>query len=210
MRLGPTIALFSVSIITVGLCGGCESTDSLKPAAASGAKFFIVKVDSTPFYRFGPAQFTGSDMILPKDTLVTLVRAETGWSKIKLTSGDQGYVANEDLTIAPSAAITAVKPPHVRRSRTFQADPDPSFSLPEPSTDIQPTPISTPPDIEPTPIPVLSKRTGRKPMPVETPPVPDADKPSIEISAGTPSEKLSPIVKQRPKNKNRQRIVIPK
>ena|SRR5215831_5773008 len=61
---------------------------------------------------------------------------------------------------------------------------------------------------EPTIIPELSKRTGREPMTVEAPTIPDADKPSIEISAGTPSEKLSPIVKQKPKNKNRQRIVI--
>ena len=139
---GPTIALLTVSMIALELCGGCESTNSVKRAAASGAKFFVVKGESTPFYRLGPAY--GSDMTLPKDTLVTLVRPEMGFSKIKLASGDQGFVPNEDLTIASSAAIAAVNPPSVRRPRRIQVDPDPSFSPPEESL----------PDIEPTPIPV--------------------------------------------------------
>ena len=138
---GPTIALLAVSIIAVELCGGCESTDSPKRAAASGAKFFIVKVNSTPFYRLGPAQLNGPDLTLGKDMLVTLVRAGMGWSKVKLPSDDQGYVANEALTIAPSAAIAAVNPPPIRRSRTIESEPDPSFSPPEPLPDIEPTPI---------------------------------------------------------------------
>lgn len=43
--------------------------------------------------------------------------------------------------------------------------------------------------LEPTPLPKLSKRTEA---------TPGAEKPSIEISAGTPSEKPAPIVKQTP------------
>ena len=46
---------------------------------------------------------------------------------------------------------------------------------------------------EPTTLPELSKRTEATPMPT-----PGAEKPSIEISAGTPSEKPAPIVKQTP------------
>jgi hypothetical protein len=46
---------------------------------------------------------------------------------------------------------------------------------------------------EPTPLPELSKRTEATPMPT-----PGAEKPSIEISAGAPSEKPAPIVKQTP------------
>ena len=140
----PTIALLAVLIIAVELLSGCESTDLLvKRAAASGAKFFIVKVD-TPFYRWGPVQRNGSDMTLPKDTLVTLVRPELGWSKIKLASGDQGYVANEDLTIASSAVIDAANPPPFRRSRMIQPEADSNFSPPERLPDIEPTPIPIP------------------------------------------------------------------
>ena len=46
--------------------------------------------------------------------------------------------------------------------------------------------------LEPTPLPELSKRTEA---------TPGAEKPSIEISAGTPSEKPAPIVKQTPHSK---------
>ena len=49
---------------------------------------------------------------------------------------------------------------------------------------------------EPTPLPELSKRTEATPMPI-----PGAEKPSIEISAGTPSETPAPIVKQTPRPK---------
>jgi TonB family protein len=47
--------------------------------------------------------------------------------------------------------------------------------------------------LEPTPLPELSKRTEATPMAT-----PGAEKPSIEISAGTPSEKPAPIVKHTP------------
>src|SRR5437899_10404790 len=46
---------------------------------------------------------------------------------------------------------------------------------------------------QPTPLPELSKRTEATAMPT-----PGAEKPSIEISAGAPSEKPAPIVKQTP------------
>jgi len=54
---------------------------------------------------------------------------------------------------------------------------------------------------EPTILPELSKRTGPEPMKVEATSTPDTEKPSIEISAGTPSEKPAPIVKQMPSPK---------
>ena len=145
MKLEPTITLLSVSIIGVGLWAGCETSDPTNRAAASGTKFFIVKVASTPFYRFGPSQSTGPDITLPKDTLVTLVRPSFGWSKVKLASGDQGYVANDDLTIASPATIAAVNAPPARRSRTIQSEPDSSrFIPPEPLPEIEPTPIPVP------------------------------------------------------------------
>ena len=54
---------------------------------------------------------------------------------------------------------------------------------------------------EPTILPELSKRTGPKPMKAEGTPIPDAEKPSLEVLAGTPSEKPAPIVKQKPSQK---------
>lgn len=145
MKRGLTIALFSIAIIELGLCGGCASADSPNLAAANGEKFFVVKVDSTPFYRYGPQQASRPEMTLPKDTLVTLVQPSFGWCKVELASGNQGYVANDDLTIAPSATTAVVNAPPARRSRTVQPEPDFSrFIPPEPLPDIEPTPIPIP------------------------------------------------------------------
>src|SRR5262249_1854351 len=57
--------------------------------------------------------------------------------------------------------------------------------------------VSTPPP-EPTILPELSKRTGPEPMKAKGTPIPDAEKPSIEILAGILNEKPAPIVKQTP------------
>ena len=145
MKLGTTIALLTVSIIGIGLSGGCEGVNSPKRAAARGAKFFVVKVKSAPFYRLGPAQLNGADKILQKDTLVTLVRPETGFSKVQLASGDQGYVANDYLTTAPPAAIAAINAPPASRPRLIPAEPNSSrFNPPDLPAEIEPTPIPVP------------------------------------------------------------------
>ena len=54
---------------------------------------------------------------------------------------------------------------------------------------------------EPTIIPELSKRNGPEPMKAQGTPRPDAEKPSLEVLAGTPNEKPAPIVKQTPPQK---------
>jgi TonB family C-terminal domain len=51
---------------------------------------------------------------------------------------------------------------------------------------------------EPTILPELSKRTGPEPMKVQRTPIPDTEKPSLEVLAGTPSEKPVPIMRQTP------------
>lgn len=51
---------------------------------------------------------------------------------------------------------------------------------------------------EPTILPELSKRIGPKPMKAEGTPIPDAERPSLEVLAGAPNEKPAPIVKQTP------------
>ena len=57
---------------------------------------------------------------------------------------------------------------------------------------------------EPAILPELSKRTGPEPMKAKAPPIPDEEKPSIEILAGTPGEKPAPLAKQKPPQKLRQ------
>jgi TonB family protein len=49
---------------------------------------------------------------------------------------------------------------------------------------------------EPTILPELSKRTGPEPLKAQGTPIPDTEKPSLEVLGGAPSEKAAPIVKQ--------------
>jgi TonB family protein len=51
---------------------------------------------------------------------------------------------------------------------------------------------------EPTILPELSKRTGPEPMKAQGTPIPDTEKPSVEVLGGAPNEKPAPIVKQEP------------
>ena len=51
---------------------------------------------------------------------------------------------------------------------------------------------------EPTILPELSKRTGPEPLKAQGSPIPDAERPSLEVLAGAPNEKHAPIVKQTP------------
>jgi TonB family protein len=51
---------------------------------------------------------------------------------------------------------------------------------------------------EPTILPELSKRNGAEPMKAEGTPIPDAEKPSLEVLGGRPNEKPAPIVKRVP------------
>src|SRR5215469_6330607 len=51
---------------------------------------------------------------------------------------------------------------------------------------------------EPTILPELSKRTGPEPMQAQGTPIPDTEKPSLEVLGGAPNERPAPIVKQEP------------
>lgn len=71
---------------------------------------------------------------------------------------------------------------------------------------------------EETILPELSKRTGPEPMKVHGTPIPDTEKPSLEVLAGTPSEKPVPmcqsptndiVLESRPPVDDRRRLPAP-
>lgn len=93
-----------------------------KVTSADGGKLYAVGVEKTAFYRFGPQQGNGPDEQLPRDTLVRLIRSSFGYSKVVLPeTGQQGFVASEDLTVASAALIaaaTATPPPEIASTAT--------------------------------------------------------------------------------------------
>ena len=84
------------------------------PELGSGDKLYSVSTKRTPFYRYGPQQGNGADMQLQRDTLMTLIRPSFGYSKVHLMTGEEGYVASEDIHVAPAALIASINPPQPR------------------------------------------------------------------------------------------------
>jgi hypothetical protein len=96
----------------------------------------VVSTPSAGFYKNGPAQAvdlninehsfvndltnlqTGPDFQLVKGTPVTMLKRETGYSKVITDNGITGYIANEKLKPAPPVARAA--PTEMRNERNFR------------------------------------------------------------------------------------------
>ena len=139
--------LLNASIAAAVVLAGCAESNPNQATAANGGRFYAVITDSAPFYRYGPQQGNGPDMKLQKDRLMTLIRPSFGYCKVKLATGEQGYVASDDIGPAPPALVAAATapPPHPSRAARFpfdSSDPrliEPQESLPE--FNPEPTPI---------------------------------------------------------------------
>ncbi len=104
----------AVSVVTLFLLthflAGCGSGTSTGNVPRNG-KYYAVTVDKAAFFKYGPQQGSGADQQLPKDTLLTLIHTSFGYCKVSLTSGEQGYVAREDINVAPPQLVAAVTNP---------------------------------------------------------------------------------------------------
>lgn len=104
--------LFSVCALV--FLAGCASDPT-----PMGSRF-VVSTAFAEFYKNGPAQdvgfaqhtfdnylasqYTGPDFQLPKGASVTMLKRESGYSKVVTDNGVAGYVANEKLAPAPAVA----------------------------------------------------------------------------------------------------------
>lgn len=130
----------------------CSTPDSAGPTAANTGKYYSVAAKGAEFYHYGPQQANGPDQKLPLDTLVLLIRASFGYSKVQLMNGEQGYVASQDIhTASPEMVAAATKPApntSLERNRTSKS----RYNLTDPRYFPPPEPL--PEDLpEPTPIP---------------------------------------------------------
>jgi hypothetical protein len=142
--------LLATSLAAIFCLSGCALTRKNILHASDGAKLYAVTAPKAAFYKFGPQQGGGPDMELPRDTLITLIRPSFGYCKVQLATGEQGYVANEDIKIAPPALVAAANAPppgsessaHGERFELNSSDPRlavPPEDLPE--NNPEPTPI---------------------------------------------------------------------
>jgi hypothetical protein len=122
----------------------CAKSRSRESASATTGDYYAVKSASAPFFRYGPLQANGPDRQLPRDTLLKISKRSLGYARVRLTSGEEGYVAVDD--IRPAAADLVAK--------TFPTPtPAPAaLNYPEPKLPA----VEATPAVEPTAIPTTS------------------------------------------------------
>jgi hypothetical protein len=102
-HLGLLLALFAFS--------GCTSPNSSSNSAARAKTGrFMVAVNKSPFYKYGPAQAFGADFALNRGQQLTLVQRSFGFSKVMTDDGQSGYMPTEDLVPAPFVPPPATPP----------------------------------------------------------------------------------------------------
>ena len=139
---------YSIVLIAAVLIAGCANPTT--SVAVNRGKYYAVSAEKAAFYLYGPQQGNGPDRKLPHDTLVTLIQPTFGYYKVQLMTGEQGYVASEDIHPASAelvaAATTKPSVTATNRASRFRLNPnDPRLMMPP-----EPLPLDLP---EPTPIP---------------------------------------------------------
>ena len=153
-----SVRFLAVWVICV-LLQGCAT----QTYAPDQAPEYVVIRDFTPMYRLGPMQARGPDASLKVNTRVKLLRQEMGYSLVQLEDERTGYVANENLAVAPPrppepkvSEFTPDSPSPGSRSRrgkpsspAYQGEqlndiPLPDLSVPPPDLNIAPEDISAP------------------------------------------------------------------
>ena len=61
----------------------------------------MVTAPRSQFYKYGPAQAFGADMVLPHGQKVTMLETSFGYSKVMTAEGISGYVASDEIEPAP-------------------------------------------------------------------------------------------------------------
>lgn len=89
-----------LKILALGLCLALCSCATPQTFAPEQAPEYVTIRDYTPFYRIGPMQ-QRPDASLPSGTRVKLLRQEMGFSYVQLEDTRTGYVANENMAVAP-------------------------------------------------------------------------------------------------------------
>lgn len=87
------------AVILAGFCAGCAPVEVYSPDKAPE---YMTSKEASFFIR-GPQQ-PGAPEILPPETFVRLMRKEYGYSVVKLDDDRAGYIANDDIRVAPPSA----------------------------------------------------------------------------------------------------------
>jgi hypothetical protein len=134
--------IVGAGVLSVCLGSGCANWKSV---GRGNDRLFAVKTDSTAFYTYSPRQGNGPDKTIARNTPLRLLRPSFEFCKVRLLTGEEGYVANGDIAEASAELAAAAEAPKKVAMRA--ADPVPRFDVPpEPLPEFEPTPIPAPAD----------------------------------------------------------------
>lgn len=91
--MAPVLAIASLALVS-----GCATSKVSGPQSGR----YVVSSVTAEFYKYGPAQSFGPDLLLKKGDRVTMVERTWGFSKVVTDNGISGYIASEDLEPAPA------------------------------------------------------------------------------------------------------------
>lgn len=165
-RRSPATRLLRGSLALLCLVLASCATETFAPEVAP--EYVIIR-DFTPYYRLGPQQGRGPDESLRAGTRIKLLRREMGFSLVQLADSRTGYVANENMTVAPprppeqtrNEETTAPGSAKKRGGRS-RAEDSPIYSgaqvndTPLPDPNVPPPDLNVEPEIMPNNIPVPS------------------------------------------------------
>jgi hypothetical protein len=152
-RLLPAAALLAIFI--TGCSSGKKPAVTTTSTAKRDGKFFVVSVESAPFFRHGPRAGVNPDTTLSRETVVKLIRPSFGYSKVEVVATkEQGYVSSEEIRPASSALLASVSAP--KRDPLVTPSTQPAveqFNLNSNDPRLEPPPEDLPPTELPLPAP---------------------------------------------------------
>lgn len=132
-----------------------------------------VTIQRSPFYRTGPMQTTGPDENVDPNVRVKLLRKEMGFSLVQLPDEQTGYIANENMAVAPprppepAPTVSDDSPSPSPRGKRRGGSDSPRYTG-EQVNDI-PLPNAPPPDLNIAPEEVPAAAPTPRPTPAESP-----------------------------------------
>lgn len=141
--------------ILCGLALGCSldgGGSASVPVPGAAEDVYRVSADATGFFHDGPQQVSGPDLSLKKDTRVVMIKRGFGYSQVRTSDGQAGYVGTSDITAlsaeeiaseraqlaASQAASTGRRNPAIVGEYTIPPEAGSREKLPEP--EVKPTP----------------------------------------------------------------------
>ncbi len=118
MKRAPRFLLLLPLVLLIAGCRNGDATaDTTLPAANANLAStepikavpdkdrYKVKADTTGFFRYSPLQASGSDQDLKKNARLTMLKPGRGFSQVKTTDDQVGYVGTEDIVQLTPAEI---------------------------------------------------------------------------------------------------------